>query len=137
MKTFLFALSLLLVVGCATTGRKPIVWETSDIPRSHEVLGPVSVREEIVETDEEMIQGFAQFVSQDGRLSDRLPPELEAVLKARREKYRDMIFERLATKAKTYDADAVIGTDYSYIPPYVSFSKKAIITANGTMVKYK
>ena len=138
-KPFPFLLALLLMAGCATSSKsaKLVVWETKDVQRSHDVLGPVSVNEQIAESNEDMIQGLAGFISKDGRVSDQVPAEMKAALEIKREKYKEMIYEKLAKKAKEYDADAVIGAEYVYIPPYASFSSKATVSAKGTMIKYK
>ena len=127
---------LFLLVGCATTPKKIVVWETESVARPYKVLGPVSVREEVAETNEEMISGIAGFISRDGRVSDQIPADLRDALEAKRLKYRDIIFEKLASKAQEYGADAVIKANYRYLPPYVSFSKKAVVTAEGEMVEY-
>ena len=128
--------SLILAVGCATTPKKIVVWETDSLTRPFKVLGPVSVREEVSETNEDMIGGIAGFISKDGRVSDQIPAEMKSALEAKSLKYKDMIFEKLALKAKEYGADAVIKAHYHYLPPYVSFSKKAVVTAEGEMVEY-
>jgi uncharacterized protein YbjQ (UPF0145 family) len=138
-KIFLLAISLIFATGCAT-GSKPsklVVWETTDIQRPHQVLGPVSVSEQVVEGTEDMIQGIAGFITKDGRVSDQVPSDMKAALDVKREKYKEMIFEKLGQKAKEYGADAVIGAEYAYIPPYVTFSRKATVTAKGTMIEYR
>ncbi len=128
---------LILITGCATTPTKIVIWETPTVPRAHEVLGPVSVTEEIVEPTGEAIQGLASFISRDGRVSSQIPSEMKTALDAKREKHKEMIYEKLGVKAKEYGADAVMGTEYIYIPPYATFSTKATVSAKGTMVKYK
>lgn len=128
---------LVFFSACASTGKKVVIWETSDIPRTYEILGPVSVREEIAESREEMIGGLADFVAKDGRISDQIPEDMRAALEAKRVKYKEMIFDKLGLKAKEHGADAVINVKYRYLPAYVSFSKKAVVTAEGQMVEYK
>jgi len=128
---------MMLPAGCATTASKAVIWETKDIPRAYEVVGPVSVSEQITESAGETIQGLAGYISRDGRVSGQIPPDMKVALDAKREKYKDMIFEKLGTKAETYDADAVIGSEYHYVPAYLTFSDKATVSAQGTMVKYK
>ena len=126
--------------GCASTPKgsaKVIVWETSDIPRSHQVLGPVSVSEEIKESTGDTIQGLAGFISGDGRISDKIPEDMKKALEVKRMKYKEMIFDKMADKAKEYGADAVIGAEYTYVPPYATFSSKATVQAEGTMVEYR
>ena len=134
-------LLLFIAAGCATTTpqqKKAIVWETKDISRAYEVLGPVSVSEQIKENSADTIQGLAGFISKDGRVSGQIPEDMKAALEVKREKYKEMIFDKLADKAKnSYDADAVIGAEYLYVPPYATFSDKATVTAKGMMVKYK
>ena len=130
----------LLMAGCASWGgggRKVVVWETPTIPRSYDVLGPVSVTEQIQEKTEDAIQGLAGFISKDGRISDQVPPDIQTALDAKRDLYKEQIFEKLAEKAKSYEADAIIGANYVYVPPYASFSSKATLSAKGTMVKYR
>jgi hypothetical protein len=129
---------MLLTVGCATAKpAKVVIWETPTIPRAHEVIGPISVSEEVLEGPGDAIQGLASFISRDGRVSSQIPPDMKTALEIKREKYKEMIFEKLGNKAKEYDADAVIGTEYVYAPPYATFSAKATVSARGTMVKYK
>ncbi len=129
----------LLITGCATGSvKKAVIWETDTIPRQYELLGPISLREEVSESTEDTIGGIADFMSKDGRVSDRIPADMKAALESKRLKYKEMVFDKLGTKARNeYDADAVIGVDYRYIPPFVSFSRKAVIIAEGDMVKYK
>ena len=139
-KSLMFLVSLLLVSACATspTPKKIVVWETKDVTRSYEVIGPVSVNEQMSEGTDDMIQGLAGFISKDGRVSDQIPAEMKTALEIKKEKYKEMIYEKLGNKAKNdYGADAVIGAEYMYIPPLVSFSTKATVTAKGTMIKYK
>ncbi len=129
---------LILITGCATTKpAKLVVWEAKTITRSHDVIGPVSVSEQLTESNADAIQGLASFITRDGRVSDQIPADMKTALEVKREKYKEMIFEKLGTKAKEYDADAVIGAEYVYVPPYASFSTKATVTAKGTMVKYR
>ena len=128
---------MMLLEGCMATTSKAVIWETKDIPRAYEVIGPVSVSEQISESTEDTVQGLAGFISRDGRVSGQIPPDMKAALDAKREKYKDMIFEKLGVKAKSYDADAVIGAEYRYAPAYATFSAKATISAQGMMVKYK
>ena len=134
---FVFAL---IFSGCATTQQKPykvVVWETANIPRAHEVIGPVSVTEDMTEKTEDTIQGLAGFISKDGRVSDQMPPDMRKALEMKSLKYKEMIFDKLANKAREYGADAVIGAEYLYVPAYLSFSTKATVSAKGTMVVYK
>jgi hypothetical protein len=134
----MLVVSLLLISACATTApKKIVVWETKDVTRAHEVIGPVSVNEQVAEGTDGMIQGLAGFISKDGRISDQIPPEMKMALELKKEQHKEMIFDKLAKKAQTYDADAVIGAEYMYIPPYISLSTKATVTAKGTMIKYK
>ena len=130
---------LLLITGCATSAKpsKIVVWEVTDVQKPHEVIGPVSVSEQITESTEDMIQGIAGFVSKDGRVSGQMPSDMKAALDVKREKYKEMIFEKLGKKAQEYGADAVIGAEYNYIPPFATFSSKATVTAKGNMIKYK
>ena len=125
-----------LLAGCAST-QKLMVWEAKEIDRPHKVIGPVAISEEMAESKEEMIQGIAGFISRDGRVSAQIPPEMKAALDIKRQKYKEIIFDKLADKAREYGADAVIGAEYTYIPAYVTFSSKATVTAQGTMIKYK
>ncbi len=129
---------MMLLEGCMTTSpSKAVIWETKDIPRAYEVVGPISVSEQISESAVDTVQGLAGYISRDGRVSGQIPPDIKAALDAKREKYKEMIFEKLGAKAKSYDADAVIGTEYLYVPAYATFSQKATVSAQGTMVKYK
>ncbi len=139
MKYFIVSGMFLMMVfgGCATTSPKAVIWETKDIPRAYEVIGPVSITEQVSESTADTIQGLAGFISKDGRVSGQIPAEMKDILDARREKYKEIIFEKLGTKAKSYNADAVIGTEYHYLPAYATFSAKATVSAQGTMVKYK
>jgi uncharacterized protein YbjQ (UPF0145 family) len=136
---FSFLAAVLILAACATTpgGSQIVVWETAEMTRPHEVIGPVSISEEIAEKGEDMIQGLAVFMSRDGRVSDKIPAEMKTALEIRKEKYKEMIFEKLGAKARKYGADAVIGTEYLYIPALVTLSSKATVTAKGTMIKYK
>jgi hypothetical protein len=141
MKYFSAATGMFLVMlgaGCMTTAApKVVVWETKDIPRAYEVVGPVSVSEQIFESTEDTVQGLAGYISKDGRISEQIPPDIKASLDAKREKYKEMIFEKLGAKARSYDANAVISAEYHYVPAYVNFSSKATVSAQGMMVKYK
>jgi len=132
-------LLMVFLAGCMTTtaSKKIVVWETKDILRAYEVVGPVSVNEQISESMEDMVQGLAGFISKDGRISGQLPPEMKTALDSKREKYKEMIFEKLRAKARSYDADAIIDAEYSYVPAYATFSSKATVSAQGMMVKYK
>ena len=132
-------LAAVLITACATTpATKIVVWETTDVQRAHEVLGPVSINEQMAESSEDMVQGLAGFISKDGRVSDQVPPEMKAALEIKKERYKEMIFTKLGEKArKDYGADAVIGAEYTYIPAFVSLSTKATVSAKGTMIKYK
>ena len=127
-----------LLAGCMTTPvSKVVVWETKDIPRAYAVVGPVSVSRQISENTEDTVQGLAGYISKDGRISSQIPPDMKAALDAKREKYKEMIFEKLGAKARSYAADAVINAEYRYIPAYVTLSSKATVSAQGMMVKYK
>jgi len=129
---------MMLLEGCMTTSpSKAVIWETKDIPRAYEVIGPISVSEQISESTMDTVQGLAGYISRDGRVSGQIPPEMKVALDAQREKYKDMIFEKLSASAQSYHADAVIGTEYHYVPAYVTLSAKATVSAQGTMVKYK
>ncbi|MBI4971001.1 MAG: hypothetical protein HZC17_04080 [Candidatus Omnitrophica bacterium] len=142
MKNKIFSLVAVVVflMGCATTqpsGYKIVVWETSDVHRPYEVLGPVSVTVDVTEKTEDTVQGLAGFISKDGRVSDQMPPDMRKALELKSQKYKEMIFEKLGAKAKEYGASAVIGADYLYVPAYASFSTKATVSAKGTMIIYK
>lgn len=129
---------LFLAAGCATTKpQKVVVWETMNVPRAYEVIGPVSVTEDFTEKVEDTIQGLAGFMSKDGRISDQMPPDMKKALEIKSQKYKEMIFDKLGAKAKQYGADAVIGAEYVYLPAYLSFSSKATVSAKGTMVVWK
>ena len=132
---FIFILAL-TVLGCATHPKKLVVWEIKDIPRSYQVLGPVSVSEEMSEKSEDAVGGLAAYISKDGRISDQVPQDIKNALEAKKNKYKEMIFEKLGNKAKEYGADAIIEAEYTYVPPYLTFSSKASVSAKGTMVKY-
>lgn len=138
-KILLLFVSAVLISACATTpATKIVVWETADVQRAHDVLGPVSINEQMAESSEDMIQGLAGFISKDGRVSDQIPAEMKIALEIKNEKHKEMIFEKLGAKArKDYGADAVIGAEYVYIPAFVSLSTKATVSAKGTMIKYK
>src|SRR3989338_3886735 len=92
---------MMLLGGCMTTS-KAVIWETKDIPRPYEVIGPVSVSEQISESTGDTVQGLAGYISRDGRVSSQIPPDMKAALDAKREKYKDMIFEKLSASAQTY-----------------------------------
>jgi hypothetical protein len=131
-------LLMVLLAGCTTASNsKVVVWETKDIPKAYEMVGPISVSEQIFESTEDTIQGLAGYISKDGRISEQIPLDMKAALDAKREKYKEMIFEKLGAKAESYDANAVISAEYHYVPAYVSFSPKATVSAQGMMVKYK
>ena len=137
---FLLATTLIFITGCASTpsqSPKVVVWEAKDVSKVHEVIGPVSVSAQVTESTEDMIQGLAGFIGKDGRVADQIPSEMKAALEVKREKYKEMIYDKLANKAKEYGADAIIAAEYMYVPPYASFSSKATVTAKGTMIKYK
>lgn len=137
--TYLFTAILILTAGCATSKTEGLsikVLETTNLAQPHEIIGPVSVSEQIAEEKEDMIQGLAGFISQDGRVSDQIPKDMQLALKAKREKYKDMLYKKLAKKAKDEGADSVIGAEYHYVPPYATFSPKATILASGTMVQF-
>ncbi len=123
------------MTACASAS-KIVVWEDKDISRKHEILGPVSISQELDESSGDMIQGLAQYLSRDGRVSSNMPPEMKVALDNKLAKHKESAFEALAKKAKKYDADAVIAAEYTYTPPFVTFSRKAMITAKGTMIKY-
>lgn len=132
-------LGISLAAGCATKAAntaKAVIYETATITKAHDVMAPVSVREEIAESREDTIGGLAGYVSKDGRVSDQVPADMKATLETKRLKHKEMIFEKLSVKAKEAGADAVIGAKYSYTPAYATFSTKAVVTAEGTMVKY-
>jgi len=140
-KTISFFLAgLFLLAGCATTQTKPykvVVWETTNIPRAYEVIGPISVTEDMQEKTEDTIQGIASFISKDGRVSAEMPADMRKALEVKGQKYKEMIFDKLGAKAREYGASAVIGAEYLYVPAYASFSTKATVSAKGTMVVYK
>ncbi len=138
MKTYIVSgMFLMMLVGGCTTTSKAVIWETKDIPRAYEVVGPISVSEQISESTGDTIQGLAGYLSRDGRVSGQIPSDMKVALDAKREKYKDMIFEKLSASAKSYDADAIIGTEYHYVPAYITLSAKATVSAQGMMVKYK
>ncbi len=128
---------MMLLGGCATSASKAVIWEAKDIPRAYEVIGPISVSEQISESMGDTIQGLAGYISRDGRVSGQIPSDMKAALDAKKEKYKDMIYAKLSASAQPYHADAVIGSEYHYVPAYVTFSDKATVSAQGTMVKYK
>ena len=137
--TTLLLAFLVFISGCATTSKdesKIKIFEAKTINQPHEVIGPISVSEQISESNEDMIQGLAGFIAQDGRVSGQIPKETKIALEAKRAKYKEMIFDKLARKAKEEGADAVIATEYTYVPPYATLSTKATILANGQMIKY-
>ena len=50
-------ITLFLISSCATTPKdtkKVVIWETSDIPRAYQVLGPVSITEDVEESTGEL-----------------------------------------------------------------------------------
>lgn len=138
--SFLLLIGLVLMfAGCATTPKpnKIVVWETTNIPRAYEVIGPTSVTVDVAENPEDTVQGIASFISKDGRISDQMPPDMKKMLEIKGQKYKEMIFDKLANKAREYGADAVIGAEYLYVPAYASFSTKATVSAKGMMVVWK
>ncbi len=138
-KTLGAIMLVILFAGCATfksTG-KAAIFETKDISRQYEVIGPVDVRDEFAESNSNTLQGIAAYVASDGRVSENIPADMKATLDEKKMKYRDSIFDKLGSKAKEQGADAVIAAEYKYTPPYVSFSQNAVVTAKGTMVRYK
>ena len=138
-KSLFVSAFLIFLVGCATSksdGYKIKVFESTNISQPHEIIGPISVNEQVAESNEDMIQGLAGYISQDGRVSDQIPQDTKLALKARREKYKEMIYKKLANKGHKEGADAIIGAEYHYVPPYASFSSKATILASGTLIKY-
>ena len=136
-KFFLVGLCFILGACASAPTKKVVVWETENIPRAYDVLGPVSATEQIPEKTEDAIQGLAGFISKDGRISGEVPPDIQKALDIKRDMYKDMIYEKLGKKAQEYEADAIIATEYFYLPPYASFSTKATVSAKGTMIKYK
>lgn len=129
---------LAVMIGCASTNpnAKVLVLEDKEVSQKHTVLGPVSITQEVEETNVDMAQGLAQYFSRNGLLSGALPPEMKAALDAKIAKYKETAFEALSKKAKESHADAVIAAEYTYTPPFVNLTKKATITAKGTMIKY-
>ena len=126
-----------LLSSCASTSNsKIVVFEDKTISRAHKELGPVTITQELDESGADMLQGLAQYISRDGRVSSNIPPAMKASLDAKMTKYKETAFADLAKKAKEYGADAVIGAEYTYTPPFITFSKKALITAKGTMIEY-
>ncbi len=136
-KLFFLGLILIFAAGCASTKPKIVVWEDAVPQRAYEVLGPVSVTEDMTEKTEDTIQGLAGFISKDGRISDSMPADMKKALEVKNLKYKEMIFDKLSNKAREYGADAVINAEYLYVPAYASFSTKATVSAKGTMIKYK
>jgi hypothetical protein len=136
MKMQVFLLMGMTAAGCAVSPR-PLIWETGTVTRAHDVIGPVSVYEEVEESPGEMMQGIAQYLGKDGTISEHMPAEMKVVLEARKVRYKEQIFEKLAEKAQDSQADAVINTKYTYLPSGMSLSNKAIITAEGTMIQYR
>ena len=133
-------ITLFLISGCATTPKdtqKVVIWETSDLPRAYQVLGPVSITEDVEESTGEAIQGLAAYMSKDGSMSDQLPEDMKNALKTKKMKYKEMIFEKMGEKARAYGADAVIDAEYIYVPPFVTLTRKATVSAKGTMVEYE
>ena len=132
-------LAAFVLSGCATIAPPPpraVVLETWNVSRPYEVIGPVSATEQISEDTGDTLQGIAGFLTQDGNLSGQVPPGMKAAWDAKNEKYKEMMFDMLGLKAKTYGADAVLGARYAYVPPYATFSTKASVSAKGTMVRY-
>ncbi len=128
---------LAVMAGCASNSKtKVLVMEDKGISRPHKTLGPVSITQEKEESNADMVQGLAQYFSRDGRVSANMPPEMKAALDAKAVKYKESAFEALSKKAKEYGADAVIAAEYTYTPPFITLSKKATITAKGTMIEY-
>ncbi len=128
---------LAMMIGCASTpNSKVLVMEDKEIARKHNVIGPVSISQELDGSGTDTIQGLAQYLSRDGRVSANMPPEMKAALDAKMAKYKDVAFEALSKKAKEYGADAVIAAEYTYTPAYINLSPKASITGKGTMIKY-
>ena len=137
IKNIMTVFLLTAMIGCASSSNsKVLVMEDKEISRKHAVVGPVSISQQLDESGTDMIQGLAQYLSRDGRVSSNMPPEMKAALDAKMAKYKDTAFEALSKKAKEYGADAVIAAEYTYTPPYVTLSPKATITAKGTMIKY-
>lgn len=140
---FSSAVGVLLVVffaGCATksiSDPKVVVLETTEVGRAYEVIGPVSVSEQIAESAAETAKGLAGYASKDGRISGQIPSDTKAALDAKTMQYKEMIFEKMGTKAKSFNANAVIGAEYHYVPAYVNLSPKATVSAQGTMIQYK
>ncbi len=140
---FSSAVGMLLVVllaGCATkniSDPKVVVLETTDVARAYDVIGPVSVSEQIAESAADTAKGLAGYATKDERIGGQIPSDTKAALDAKTVQYKEMIFEKLGTKAKASDASAVIGAEYKYVPAYVNLSSKATVSAQGTMIKYK
>ena len=133
-------LLVVLMAGCATkdaSGSKIVVLETSDVTRAHDVMGPVSVSEQVAESAADTLKGLAGYATRDERVSSQIPSDTKAALNAKAVQYKEMIFEKLGTKAQSAGADAVIGARYHYVPAYVNLSQKATVSAEGTMIKYK
>ncbi len=139
---FLIPAFLLIVLsGCASSGSKKIpnvvVWETMDIQQGYDVLGPVAVEQEFTESSGEVVPGLAGKLAIDGRVTGTLPPDVNLALREKSIRYKDRLFNLMAQKAKSHNADAVIGAWFAYIPPYLAPSGKSIIKAKGLMIKYK
>lgn len=133
-------LLMVLLAGCATktaSDPKVVVLETKDVARAYDVIGPVSVSEQIAESAADTAKGLAGYVSKNGQISGQIPSDTKAALDAKTIQYKEMIFEKLGTKAKSSNANAVIGAEYKYVPAYVNLSSKATVSAQGTMIKYK
>jgi uncharacterized protein YbjQ (UPF0145 family) len=131
---------MMFLAGCATqtgSSSKIVVMETKDVSRAYEVVGPVSVSEQISESVGDTVQGLAGYISKDGRISGQIPSDTKAALDAKTGQYKEMLFEKLGAKAKSSGAEAVIGAEYHYVPAYVTLSSKATVSAQGTMIKYK
>lgn len=128
-----------LFAGCASTSasKKVPVMETMSVTRTYDVIGPVSVSEQVAESLGDTVQGLAGYASKDTRISSQIPTDTKAALDAKTIEYKGMIFDKLGTEAKSSDADAVIGAEYKYVPAYVNLSSKATVSAKGTMIKYK
>ncbi|MBN1689218.1 MAG: hypothetical protein JW893_08965 [Candidatus Omnitrophica bacterium] len=56
-------LMVLSAGGMTTKASRVVVWETQDIPRTYEVVGPVSVSEQISESTGDRVQGLAGYIS--------------------------------------------------------------------------
>lgn len=133
-------LFVFLMAGCATkdiSDPKVVVLETSDVMRAYDVMGSVSVSEQIAESAADTFKGLAGYATKDERVSSQIPSDTKAALDAKTVQYKEMIFEKLGAKAQSSGANAVIGAQYHYVPAYVNLSPKATVSAEGTMIKYK